>query len=161
MSDPFEKIADEWDREHGGTLNKVYDFDEERFSRTIEEQARKNAGKTNGHAPPVPSGTSEPKPSLSWIDTSRWDSDPCPEREWAIKDRVPLRQVTLFSGEGAIGKSIAELMCSVAHASLAKIGLARYLNPAALSISVARTMKKNCESASRRLPGITAPLLSS
>jgi RecA-family ATPase len=26
-----------------------------------------------------------------------------------------LRQVTLFSGEGAIGKSIVELMCSVAH----------------------------------------------
>ena len=30
-------------------------------------------------------------------------------------DRIPLRQVTLFSGEGAIGKSILELMLSVAH----------------------------------------------
>jgi hypothetical protein len=53
------------------------------------------------------------KESLPWIDTSRWDSEPCPEREWAVKDRIPLRQVTLFSGEGAIGKSIVELMCSV------------------------------------------------
>src|SRR5215471_6455694 len=52
---------------------------------------------------------------LSWIDTSRWDSEPCPERDWAVRDRIPLRQVTLFSGEGAIGKSIVELMCSVAH----------------------------------------------
>jgi RecA-family ATPase len=55
------------------------------------------------------------KESLPWIDTSRWDGEPCPEREWAVKDRIPLRQVTLFSGEGAIGKSIVELMCSVAH----------------------------------------------
>jgi RecA-family ATPase len=57
-----------------------------------------------------------PKPEpLPWIDTSKWDSEPCPEREWAVKDRIPLRQVTLFSGEGAIGKSIVALMCSVAH----------------------------------------------
>jgi len=56
-----------------------------------------------------------PKLSLSWIDTSKWDTEPCPQREWAVPDRVPLRQVTLFSGEGAIGKSIVELMCSVAH----------------------------------------------
>jgi hypothetical protein len=52
---------------------------------------------------------------LHWANTSNWDTEPCPEREWAIKDRMPLRQVTLFSGEGAIGKSIVELMCSVAH----------------------------------------------
>jgi RecA-family ATPase len=105
MKDPFEKIADEWD--------EPYRFDEARFSHTIEELARKNGAKANGHALPVSPETS--KPSLPWIDTLRWDSEPCPEREWAIKDRVPLRQVTLFSGEGAIGKSNAELMCSVAH----------------------------------------------
>src|SRR5262249_41564943 len=50
-----------------------------------------------------------------WIDTSNWDHEQCPEREWAVKDRIPLRQVTLLSGEGAIGKSIVELMCAVAH----------------------------------------------
>jgi RecA-family ATPase len=52
---------------------------------------------------------------LSWVDTAQWDSEPCPRREWAVKDRVPLRQVTLLSGEGSIGKSIIELMLSVAH----------------------------------------------
>jgi RecA-family ATPase len=57
----------------------------------------------------------EAKPRFQWIDTSRWDSEPCPRREWAVLDRIPLRQVTLFSGEGAIGKSIAELMLGVAH----------------------------------------------
>jgi hypothetical protein len=56
----------------------------------------------------------EPK-QFRWINTSQWDSEPCPAREWAVKDRVPLRQVTLLSGEGSIGKSVIELMCCVAH----------------------------------------------
>ena len=53
--------------------------------------------------------------SLQWVDTSTWDAEPCLRREWAVMDRIPLRQVTLFSGEGAIGKSIVELMLGVAH----------------------------------------------
>ena len=57
----------------------------------------------------------EPKPRLQWADTSGWDNEPCPDRDWAVNERVPLRQVTLFSGEGAIGKSITELMLGVAH----------------------------------------------
>ena len=68
----------------------------------------------NGGAPAI-LRDEEKLPPFSWIDTSQWDSEPCPEREWAVKGRIPLRQVTLFSGEGAIGKSIVELMCSVAH----------------------------------------------
>ena len=52
---------------------------------------------------------------FQWADTSTWDTEPCPPREWAVTDRLPLRQVTLFSGEGAIGKSIVELMLCVAH----------------------------------------------
>jgi len=50
-----------------------------------------------------------------WIDMSNWDNDPVPERKWAIKDRVPLNQAGLFSGEGGAGKSIIELMKDVAH----------------------------------------------
>ncbi len=46
---------------------------------------------------------------------SNWDSEPVPERQWAIRDRVPLNQVGLFSGEGGTGKSIIELMKNVAH----------------------------------------------
>src|SRR4051812_30906239 len=41
---------------------------------------------------------------LQWLDMSRWDSAPVPERQWAIKDRVPLKQAGLFSGEGGTGK---------------------------------------------------------
>ena len=52
---------------------------------------------------------------LSWLDMSRWDDEPVPERKWAIRDRVPLNQAGLFSGEGGTGKSIIELMKNVAH----------------------------------------------
>jgi RecA-family ATPase len=53
--------------------------------------------------------------SLQWLDMSAWDHAPVPEREWAIRDRVPLKQAGLFSGEGGTGKSIIELMKDVAH----------------------------------------------
>jgi len=46
---------------------------------------------------------------------SGWDYEPVPEREWAILNRVPLKQAGLFSGEGGTGKSIIELTKNVAH----------------------------------------------
>jgi RecA-family ATPase len=52
---------------------------------------------------------------LHWLDISDWDSKAIPERKWAIRDRVPLNQAGLFSGEGGTGKSIIELMKDVAH----------------------------------------------
>jgi RecA-family ATPase len=58
----------------------------------------------------------ETKPeSLKWLDMSKWDDEPVPERKWAIKDRVPINQAGLFSGEGGTGKSIIELMKDIAH----------------------------------------------
>jgi RecA-family ATPase len=56
----------------------------------------------------------KPEP-LKWLDMSSWDRSPIPERKWAIRDRVPLKQAGLFSGEGGTGKSIIELMKNVAH----------------------------------------------
>ena len=53
--------------------------------------------------------------SFEWLDMSEWDSEPVPERKWAIRDRVPLNQAGLFSGEGGTGKSIIELMKNIAH----------------------------------------------
>ncbi len=52
---------------------------------------------------------------LPFINMTNWDSVPVPEREWAVPDRYPLRQAALFSGEGAVGKSIVQLHLSVAH----------------------------------------------
>lgn len=52
---------------------------------------------------------------IQWLDMSKWDAEPVPQRKWAIKDRVPLNQAGLFSGEGGAGKSIIELTKNVAH----------------------------------------------
>src|SRR3954454_24360354 len=52
---------------------------------------------------------------LQWLNMSGWDNQPTPERQWAIRDRVPLKQAGLFSGEGGTGKSLIELMKNVAH----------------------------------------------
>jgi hypothetical protein len=59
--------------------------------------------------------TQDKPPPIPWLDMSNWDSEPVPERKWAIRDRVPLNQAGLFSGEGGTGKSITEMQKNVAH----------------------------------------------
>src|SRR5262249_30456698 len=66
-------------------------------------------------APATATAPAAPLPPLRWIDMSKWDDEPVPEREWSILNRVPLKQAGLFSGEGGTGKSIIELTKNVAH----------------------------------------------
>jgi RecA-family ATPase len=80
----------------------------ERVDREREERARKANGGGGEHAETV-------TPPLAWLNLSAWDDQPVPQRKWAIRDRVPLNQAGLFSGEGGTGKSILELMKDVAH----------------------------------------------
>jgi RecA-family ATPase len=54
-------------------------------------------------------------PPLTFLKIAEWDNEPVPPREWAVPERIPARQPTLFSGEGAAGKSIIELQLAVAH----------------------------------------------
>jgi RecA-family ATPase len=54
--------------------------------------------------------------ALPYLDIRAWDDKPVPPRAWAVKDRIPLRQPTLLSGEGAIGKTLLLLQQSAAHA---------------------------------------------
>jgi RecA-family ATPase len=63
---------------------------------------------------PDPGGNADEP--LAFIDMSQWDSEPPPPRLWSVRERVPLRQPTLFSGEGAIGKTLLSLQLLVAHA---------------------------------------------
>jgi hypothetical protein len=63
----------------------------------------------------VPLWVRPPKGGLPFIDMSKWDAEPAPRREWAVQDCVPLRQPTIFSGEGAVGKSLLDLMRSAAQ----------------------------------------------
>jgi RecA-family ATPase len=71
--------------------------------------AAANKDKANGKAGSV----ARPAP---FIDTARWRSEDPPSREWAVPDRIPRRQVALFSGEGAAGKSTILLHECAAHA---------------------------------------------
>ncbi len=76
------------------------------------------SGPQDFNLPPEDADLNEPPPAdtpLPFIDMSDWDTVPVPEREWAVRDRIPLRQVSLFSGEGSIGKSVALLQLSAAH----------------------------------------------
>jgi RecA-family ATPase len=64
---------------------------------------------TNGHD----ASADEPLP---FIDMSNWDNEVVPPREWTVRDIIPRRNVFLFSGEGAVGKTLLALQLGVAHA---------------------------------------------
>jgi RecA-family ATPase len=57
-----------------------------------------------------------PPPPLPFINVVGWHGEPVPHREWAVLNRIPMNNVTLFSGEGGVGKSIISLQLAVAHA---------------------------------------------
>jgi RecA-family ATPase len=52
---------------------------------------------------------------LAFLDMTGWDSGPPPPRLWSVRERIPLRQPTQFSGEGAIGKTLLSLQLLIAH----------------------------------------------
>lgn len=60
--------------------------------------------------------STDPAPKLPFVDMSNWDNEPLPEREWAVRGRIPLGQTSLISGEGGAGKSNVTLHLCVAHA---------------------------------------------
>src|SRR5262249_52872008 len=53
-------------------------------------------------------------PPLPFISMATWDTDPIPEQDWAVLNRIPRRQCVLFSGEGAAGKSTLQQQLSAA-----------------------------------------------
>ena len=72
----------------------------------------KREHKANGPAADKPPPDAD---KLPFLDMSEWDREPAPPRLWAVQDRIPLRQPTLFSGEGAIGKTLLALQLAAAH----------------------------------------------
>jgi RecA-family ATPase len=56
-------------------------------------------------------------PRLPFIHYRIWDNEPVPEQDWIVRDRLPRRQCALFSGEGAIGKSMTTLYLCAACAA--------------------------------------------
>jgi RecA-family ATPase len=64
------------------------------------------------HHPPPPNVVPHPA-SLAFIKYKNWDNEPVPDQDWIVRDRLPRRQTALFSGEGAVGKSMTMLyLCS-------------------------------------------------
>jgi RecA-family ATPase len=55
-----------------------------------------------------------PATLLVMIDITRWDGVAPPERKWVVQNRIPARNVTLFSGEGGVGKTLLMLQLGVA-----------------------------------------------
>jgi RecA-family ATPase len=66
-----------------------------------------------------PSGASEPAsdptPKLIFVNIGALADTTPPEREWGVHERFPLRQPSLLSGEGSVGKSIVHMQLSVAQ----------------------------------------------
>ena len=54
---------------------------------------------------------------LPLINIATWHNAAVPERQWVVRDRVPLAAVTLLSGDGGVGKSIVALQLAVATAT--------------------------------------------
>jgi RecA-family ATPase len=97
-------------------------------------------GPSSFRVPAPPSPAPEPEQNktnepLKTLDIALWDNADVPARDWAVKDRIVRRAVTLLSGEGSVGKSILSLQLACAHVlardwfgSLPEPGPALYLN---------------------------------
>jgi RecA-family ATPase len=82
---------------------------------TSEDNSDSSDTSDNSNNAKADTGDNKPPP-LPFIDMSRWDAGPLPEREWAVPDRIPLRQTAIMSGEGGVGKSHTALHLCAAHA---------------------------------------------
>jgi hypothetical protein len=121
---PKQDVVD-WAR-RGGTVEQLHDL--------IAREARPwQPWEPSEEKSNEPSAATEPEelPPLPFINMANWDNEPVPEQEWAVLDRIPLGQTTLFTGEGGYGKSTVQLHLCAAHAlgrgwlnALPELGLA-------------------------------------
>ncbi|MBR0809352.1 AAA family ATPase [Bradyrhizobium japonicum] len=70
-------------------------------------------GSSSFRAPASPQNNTDE--SVASLDISGWDEAEVPQRDWAVRDRIIRRAVTLLSGEGGVGKSILTLQLACAH----------------------------------------------
>jgi RecA-family ATPase len=94
--------------DHAEEIPFEEETDEEREQARAKPSGRNGGGADQQHDYAErfdPEREPEPPP-LPYIDMSTWDSVDPPPREWLVENYIPMRQPTLISGEGAIGKSI-------------------------------------------------------
>ena len=56
----------------------------------------------------------ERRERLGLIDVTKWEGQPIPRRDWLVENFIPMRNVTLLTGDGGLGKStlLVQLMTS-------------------------------------------------
>jgi RecA-family ATPase len=91
------------------------------FARAAEaepEQPKVN-GKGHDDAQHAKDQQSEPKPPepFPFIRASSFDGQKAPARRWLVNNRIPMRNVTLLSGDGAVGKTTIAMQLAVAVAT--------------------------------------------
>jgi hypothetical protein len=100
----------------GGTADKLWHLVETVAVPFDHQHAPADEGMSQGPEGLQENPEPEPTPMvLPFINMSNWDKEPVPEREWAVLNRIPLYQTTLFSGEGGAGKSITAQQLCAAH----------------------------------------------
>lgn len=85
----------------------------DQWQREVLEDAERVGHSSSNHG--KHNGQQGERDELRFIDLSKWDDEAPPPRQWAVAGRIPLRQPTLLSGEGAVGKTLIALQLSVAH----------------------------------------------
>ena len=90
------------------------DWFDDRNNNALDELALRQEDRqaADGGRPPDEPPPHEP---LELLDIAAWARRSPPEREWAVPDRFPLRDVSLMSGEGGVGKSISIMQLGAAH----------------------------------------------
>jgi RecA-family ATPase len=96
----------------GGTVERLHELIAEQAKPwTARAETDQQSGGEDNQASEQ-QGEEQPLP---FINMSNWDNEPVPEQEWAVLDRIPIRQTSLFTGEGGYGKSTIQLHLCVAH----------------------------------------------
>jgi hypothetical protein len=122
--DPFNKDASDWldadSRNAGKLVDVCFDvpiWEPSNPENGTEEAAENTSAESeDGTAtePGIEGKTEVKEAPLSFIRLIDWHNRPVPEREWVVVNRVPLKNVTLLSGEGSVGKTILSLQLCVA-----------------------------------------------
>ena len=95
------------------------------------EQTPRN-GKDHGYRGPDAQAEiipQEPSPEpFDFISAAAFDGQKAPQRRWLVHDRIPMRNVTLLSGDGAVGKTSIALQLAVQVASHAHDWIANVID---------------------------------
>lgn len=104
------KDANDIAREHGAEYLRDMMARAEEFEPNNDYEGDHYIHATGGDA-----GVAGDALGLHFLSMPDLQGKPVPEREWAVANRIPARNVTLFSSEGGLGKTLVALHLAVAQ----------------------------------------------